>query len=164
MFITAALAATIIPMDAKVTISDYNGKMGPLMVAKRYDVLTELSRTKFAPEYVFNKVHGNKLSLIDLAAGGEWEMKNAREGKGDGPLSFKTLLKNWRRTGDTIFVDAHNNVIGEWLKDGRRLPVRFKSLVRETWVRRNGEWQALRFDELWVRGTIAGKPVAAKAA
>ncbi|RYG23656.1 hypothetical protein EON82_13315 [bacterium] len=150
-------------MDAKLTISDFNGKMGSLMVAKRYDLLTQIATTRFAPEYVMHKAQGPKLSLIDLAAGGEWEMKNAREGKGDGPVSYKTRLKNWRMENGAVVVDAHNDVVGEWLKDGRRLPVKFKSVMRETWIQRDGEWKALRFDELWVRGTVDGKPISTKA-
>lgn len=159
MFISAVLAATIIPMDAKVTIVDFNGKMGPLIVAKRYDVLTQITAARFAPEFTMHKADGRKMDLIDLANGGEAEMRNEREGRGDGPLKYVTTLHGWERKGDTIVVKAINDVVGEAFDGKRRKPVKFKSLVLETWVRRDGEWKGLRFDEKWVRGTFDGKPI-----
>ena len=159
MFISAVLAATIIPMDAKATIVDFNGKMGPLIVSKRYDVLTQISAARFTPEFEMRKADGRKMGLIDLANGGEAEMRNEREGRGDGPLQYVTTLHGWHRKGDTIVVKAINDVVGEALIGNRRKPVKFKSLVLETWVRRDGEWKGLRFDEQWVRGTFDGKPI-----
>lgn len=163
MPILVCLVLAGVPIDARLTIEDMNQKIGCLMVTKRYDALGEMALARFLPEFLDVRIDGRKHDLLKMADGNEWEMKNVRDGKSDGPIRWRTRLDGWSRKGDVVTVVAHHAVVGEWLKDGRRMPVRFQSAVRETWVRRGAEWKALRFDELWVRGAIDGKAFPPKA-
>jgi hypothetical protein len=144
-------------VDARADIERTHRDFARHTVAKDYAALERLTLHRFSRDFEWTKPDGRRLSFLSMWDMCELESKAHREGRGDGPTRYATQLRNWRQNGATITVDAHSDVVGEWLTDGRRIPVRFRNAVRETWVREGDAWKALRFDELWTRGTIDGK-------
>ncbi|RYG37827.1 hypothetical protein EON81_05520 [bacterium] len=160
--ISAMLTFSPVPPEVRASIEALHQTIARQFVTKQYDRMSALMMDRFTPEFVWKKSDGREENLISQADHAEWELKNVDLGRSDGPLKYAMRLGNWKRMGDRITVETASDVVGEWLQGTYRMPVVFKSLMRETWVLRGGEWKALRFDEIWVKGKMDGKPFSAK--
>jgi|GEM_PF-6929334 len=163
MLVALALVAVQSSTDPMVAIDALHRAFNRAIVAKNGTAMRTLTMEAMLPEFVWTRADGRKQTLTGMWDTAMDDENAAKAGKGDGPLRYETRLSNLRRKGDRLIVDATSDVVGEWLQNGRRLPVEFRSLARETWVLREGRWKALRFDDVWIRGKIDGKPFVAKA-
>jgi len=141
-------------------IAQIHQRIARSIVAKDYSDLEHLMVESFSRDFVWRKANGSRLSFLDMWDMSESENRAKKEGKPDGPTRYTTRLSNWKRSGNTITVEAHSDVVGDWLTGGRRLPVKFKNMVRERWRLEESTWKAVQFNEVWIRGSIDGKPFA----
>ncbi len=148
----------LIPADLRTDLQAFHDRMARQYVTKSYDDMVALANARFAPEFVHRRQGRPPMDLLSISNMRDDELKNLKAGRSDGPVRWQTRLDGWSLQGDTLRLTAHHNVDGEWLIGNVRHKVHFNSVVAETWVRRNNEWKALRWDERKVLGTFDGKP------
>lgn len=147
----------LLPVDLRQDIQAFHDRMARQYVTKAYDDMVAMATDRFLPEFAYARIIGPPLDLLSMSNMRDAELKNLKVGRSDGPIRWRTQLNGWQQKGDILTFLAHHMVDGEWLKADGRHPVHFDSAVRETWVRRDGTWKALRWQEVWLRATMDGK-------
>ena len=161
---TAALlvALACASTDPRPVIEEMHRRYARAIVRDDQAAMDELARDRYRPDFVFTKSDGRQFGFWTSFEGSRYEAEARRAGRPDGPHLYQTTLKNWKRSGDRLTVEAHHRVEGSWLQGDKRHPVSYRNVIRETWVNGPSGWQAVRFDELWVRGQMHGKKFAFK--